>query len=123
MGDWLASYKGVSRRSPREYLFMEFSKNYGARLAGFAKIVASLGATGEVLRVKLVYALSREVCSSSGSHFRAREPAAGSSREAPGRAGRRGCGWSPELSSKLHTIILSTFEGLSHLERPDQLLF
>ena len=40
---------------------MKFWKKYGARLAGFVKIVASLVAIGEFLRVKLVYALSRLV--------------------------------------------------------------
>ena len=53
------------------------SKILGARLSPKWQSHDLLVAKIEFLRVELVCLLSREGCSSSGGHFRAREPAAG----------------------------------------------
>ena len=47
----------------------------------------------------------------------------GALRRAPGSAGKQGYGRSPELSSRLTYILSSTFEGSSHLERPERRFF
>ena len=101
--------------------------NFGGR---FGPDMAHSGPSGPCQSLSFVFLPLTTTYDSSVAHlgsifgpFVGRRPGPGGSSGSPRNAGKQCYRWSPELSLKSVTMFSSTFEGSSHLERPERRFF